>query len=260
MHRSAQFVLGLLAGGLMMFVGVCLGGAGSRQDEPPQELRARSIEIVDELGTVRLALGLNRHGGSVSVRDAFGRTMLLLSVSEHGGMLVANEVRGGTPTLIAGASASGPQVMLQHDEHSPLVRLSGAAGAGVIETLADGQTQARIDASSARQGRVTTYGPNGSELVSLTASAENEGQIYTLSGGEPLIALASGAHGPALRLFNRSGASIISLDADPSGSGEIGVWHEDGTGTTITADAAEDDGASPRPAASDQSAPSSSGS
>ena len=69
---KSDFVLGMLVGGALLGGGLVLGGAAD-QEIIPAVLRARQIEVVDDVGTVRVLLGANTEGGTLSIRDRLGR-------------------------------------------------------------------------------------------------------------------------------------------------------------------------------------------
>ena len=60
-------------------------------------------------------------------------------------------------------------------------------------------------------GTVTTYQPNGKELVDLTAS-DNGGLVY---------------------VHNKTGEKIVELRADDYGNGLVGAWNRKGKGRTL---------------------------
>ena len=96
----SSFLLGMLTGGGLLLAGLLLGGMGQNSSQPGGAgaagddildiVRARRVEIVDDVGTVRAALGRNANGGTLSVRDTLGRTVLLASAAETGGVMVIN--------------------------------------------------------------------------------------------------------------------------------------------------------------------------
>ena len=99
-RRGSGFLGGMTVGGMLVAAGIALGGAGGQGATGVSDVvRARSIEIVDEVGTVQLVVGTNDRGGTMSVRDRLGRTVLLLGAVEHGGMLVATNTQGRQAAL-----------------------------------------------------------------------------------------------------------------------------------------------------------------
>jgi hypothetical protein len=49
-----------------------------------------------------------------------------------------------------------------------------------------------------------------------------------------MIALASSASGPTLRLFNREGDPLVILESDDEGTGTVNLWRNDGTGRSFS--------------------------
>lgn len=260
---SATFLLGMVTGTALLMTGLVLGGIASSPavQEIQQTIRARQIEIVDELGTTVLALGANRDGGSISVRDNFGRTLLLMSAAESGGTIAVKSAdrlqtvatmqarkTGGAIGIRAvdGESSATldisddqlPQFALAGSDDQPRV-LAGAtaAGNGYLETRSPaGERLVALSATVGNHGQISTHAPGGGKLVNLTATANDEGQLYTYNdAGLPLVALATQPNGPTVRIFNMLGEPIITLDAVEGGDGEIGVFNRDGAGTIVTA-------------------------
>src|SRR5262245_43305822 len=128
MTTTTAFLTGMITGGSLLSIGLLLGGA--RQSLPQQApasdvVQAKRIEIVDEVGTVVLAIGSNNDGGSLSVRDRFGKTLVLASASEHGGALAVTSAKLSQPILIARAVESGGSLEVM-DGHGKRVLDAGA--------------------------------------------------------------------------------------------------------------------------------------
>src|SRR5688572_17568270 len=111
LEAKNQFIIGMLAGAAILGGGMLLAGAARHGTEaaaaPNPTIRTSQIEIVDELGTVVMVLGVNKDGGSLSVRDRLGKTLVLAGASEHGGALVVTNTRAAHPAFIAQATADG---------------------------------------------------------------------------------------------------------------------------------------------------------
>ena len=58
------------------------------------------------------------------------------------------------------------------------------------------------------EGRVTTYAPNGKELVELGAASDDTGGMVAV--------------------FNKTGENVAQLAADDYGNGVVGVWNRKG--------------------------------
>ena len=65
--------------------------------------------------------------------------------------------------------------------------------------------------SSLRRGAVTTYQPNGKQLVSVGTS-ERGGSVY---------------------VYNKTGEFIAEMSADEYGNGVVGAWNRKGKGRTL---------------------------
>ena len=260
-NRTCGFVPGMIAGAALLATGLAIGGADqARDDETPSVLRAHRLEIVDELGTVRLALGQNEAGGAISVRDSMGRTMMLLGVATGGGVMVINESearsacvriaaapeggevavgRGNTFTGQFGTDATGAGYLSLRDaERREVVSMTALAGhTGQIQTF-DARTEQPLTVLSATrdgQGQIRVNGQDGIPRAVLTASARREGQLYTFADeGRPLIALATREAGPTMRIFNVDGEVAITLELDEEEGGRVVVYDRDGLGRGLS--------------------------
>jgi len=259
--RAQGFVPGMIAGALLLATGLAIGGAGRAPETDPASLiRAKRIEIVDDLGTVRLALGQNETGGAVSVRDAMGRTMMLLGVATGGGVMVINESdqrtacvriaagpdggevavgRGNTFTGQIGTDATGAGTLSLRDaERREVVAAGAIAGTiGRLETFdaRSGSVLNSLSATRDGQGQLRINGPDGHPRAVLTASERREGQLYTFGdGGRLLIAVATREAGPALRMFNIDGETALTLELDDDEGGRVVVYDRDGLGRGLS--------------------------
>ncbi|HRQ75247.1 MAG TPA: hypothetical protein PK098_04945 [Phycisphaerales bacterium] len=250
------FCLGLIVGGVVFTTGLLLGGMGRVE---PDALRIRDLEIVDELGTTLLKIGSNRDGGSISIRNRFGRTVLLAAAAEQGGAIVGNIGSTGQRAFEMGVTERGPELTITDFDRRGAVRLgfqpegqamiacmgpdasprvrftSDSKGHGLVTTYSSaGKPLAVVGSTVHGQGHFTTHGAEGRPLIALTSTVDNEGQLYTYNAaGLPMIALATHTTGPSLRIFNRHGEAIISLESGDDDQGEVGVWQRDGTGRVI---------------------------
>lgn len=292
MNVNSDFVRGLIAGVVVFAAGWFFSGAAQRvvprnpvdgADSTRRLVRAERIEIVDEAGTVLLALNGNDSGGAVSIRDRLGRTAMLADVRDGGGSMLLRHAERDQPAVHARATDAGGDLSLFNSSGRSVVRASVADDAGRFALAApSGQTAVNLDVTDERcgrvrttrrdgstavsiahdaalgglietystnqhrlvglsstvgaHGRVDTYGPeNDQPLVSLTATAEHDGQIYTYNAdGRMLIAIASRPAGPTLRVFNAQGEPIVVLQSTEDNAGEIGVLDEEGGGRFVT--------------------------
>jgi len=261
-----QFTTGVLTGIAAMIVGYWLGGwtrpaeVGSASLNDADVLTTKRLEVVDDLGTVLAVLGANKDGGSLSMKDRFGRTMVLVGASASGGTIVANQAESGAKSLVLGATKTGGNVAVFESSGGKAAELAATEGdggvlaihrpndkgiairasvnqlsGGLIETLGEqNQPLVRIASSDGDQGQITTFAGESQPLIQITSTNDQQGQLYAYGkGSQPLIALASNELGPALRVFNRDGQPVMSLESDADGNGVFGVWKASGEGRTI---------------------------
>jgi hypothetical protein len=83
-------------------------------------------------------------------------------------------------------------------------------------------------------GVVTTFAPNGKELVELGAS-DSGGMVTTYApNGKKLVRLGMTADtGGSLRVFNKTGEGIAVMRADEYGNGVVGAYNRKGMGRTL---------------------------
>jgi hypothetical protein len=284
---GTQLITGMTIGAALLGAGMLLGGF-SRSPVLPQAaadiVRARQVDIVDELGTVVLSIGSDERGGTIQVRDRFGKTLVQAGAGARGGEFTLSTTEGRAAASMAAGNAgggatffgengaaeielgvipAGPRLALSDGGGHPVAEIrartetggvisafnakgevasrlfTDAAGCGVVETYRPRATPlVSIGSTVGGHGQITTYAGNDKPLVSISASAENQGQVFTYSdAGIPLIALA-GRPAPdncaSLRIFNRHGEAVITVEPDEDDLGEIGVWRRDGTGRVIS--------------------------
>lgn len=260
MGRPA-FVHGMITGALLLGGGLFLGGWSNVREDRPGIVRAERVEIVDELGTVRVVLGSSESGGALSVRDRLGRTMLIAGTGPGGGVLVINDAETRQAVARIGSGGEGGECSLAGTDGVTRLRLAGtpaggsmhaadragrtavsvqvsAAGAGMVETLdaARSAPLVAIGATGDGQGQIRVNGPDGQPRTIITASERREGQIYTFADDRrPLLAFATDARGPVIRLYNVDGDAAVALDHDAESRGRVIVYDRDGIGRAIVA-------------------------
>jgi len=88
--------------------------------------------------------------------------------------------------------------------------------------------------SSLRRRAVTTYQPNGKELVRLGATVEDEGTVTTYQhNGKELVRLTTNPNGGAIEVLNKTGEAIATMYTDEYGNGQVGAWNRKGRGRTL---------------------------
>lgn len=264
---KSDFLLGMIVGSGLLAAGMLLGGASATRgsnsnsdtaamaagDSAPSDLvRARRIEIVDEVGTVLLALGTNKDGGSVSVRDRFGKTTLLASATEHGGTLLLTETRTGRPAfLVSATSEGGRSTLFSENGHAAmdirttadvttlavadpqnrpgLVIKAGSDGGSLAAYSEAGAVYARLFADISSGGVIETYEANGEPLVSISSTVGGHGQISTFaSPGKPMVSLTATAnHEGHIYTYNLQGQPLVAIASNPLGP-TLRVFNSDG--------------------------------
>ena len=93
-----------------------------------------------------------------------------------------------------------------------------------------------VEPSSAtsHKGAITTYQPNGKELVKLTSTEGGGGSVTTYqSNGKELVDLGTSDNGGLVYVFNKTGEFIAEMSADEYGNGVVGAWNRKGKGRTL---------------------------
>jgi hypothetical protein len=104
---SQQLLVGLTAINVMLVASTWTGGRSPGGD--PKVIRARSFELVDGRGEVRLQLHLGDDGsGNLRIRDGNGKVRVKLGTSAAGstGLLLMDQSVEPTLSLVAGRSGS----------------------------------------------------------------------------------------------------------------------------------------------------------
>jgi len=241
MSFNSDFVRGLIAGIAVFAAGwFCSGAtqlvvpANPSDGEPStrQLLRAQRIEIVDEAGSVLLALGTNERGGSLSIRDRIGRTAVLANVNERGGSMLVRDVESDQPAVHSRATRSGGDHAVFNQQGRAVTRASVNDDAGAFALSAStGKTAVELDVSDAQCGRMRTARPDGSTAVTIAHDSAVGGQIETLSAdGRPLVTLSStvGAHGRIDTFGPDTDQPLVSLTATAEHDGQIYTYNSDG--------------------------------
>ena len=232
MPLRSDFVVGLMAGAGVLAVGMMLGGAPEQADQVQEVLRARQVEIVDELGTVRLVIGYNAEGGSISVRDRFGKTALLAGAAEHGGMLVVTHSATHAPLLTAGATENGGALQLFNDQGQRVFdALAEPHGGRVTVATGTARPALRLHPDADGAGAITAFGPAGGELLKLYADVGGNGVIETFrgEGGAPLVTLSStvGRHGQ-VKTTAPDGRPLVLITASADEEGQLYTFDAEG--------------------------------
>jgi hypothetical protein len=255
MTSNHQFAFGMFVGALLLGAGWSLGGAAQRvvpANESPQAgsvqqvIQTRRLEIIDQTGTVLLALAADEHGGSLSVRDRLGRTALQAQVNEVGGSLQLHEPARNAPSAALQTLAGGAEfALLNADGHKVVRAATGSEaarfsladargnpavvldhtsqGCGRLRTLRpDGTIVAELKHDAARGGLIETHAADGHRLIALTSTVGGHGRLDTFgpAGDAPLVSLTStGEHEGQIYTFNDAGrmlAAIASRSAGPT--------------------------------------------
>jgi hypothetical protein len=97
-----------------------------------------------------------------------------------------------------------------------------------------GDTVVSIGANDYGDGLVYTSSAKGKELVSLSAAESDYGMVTTYQpNGKKSVGLSGTENGGAIVVFNKTGETIVTLDADEYGNGEVGAWNRKGKGRTL---------------------------
>lgn len=225
MSRTASsFVLGMMTGGGLLLAGLLLGGQGTGPGESPVQdvVRTRRVEIVDNVGTVRAALGSNAAGGTLSVRDTMGRTALLASASAHGGALVINSTDHKQPAFIAGADAHGGAMQVFSDAGIRVVDATGGDGGQITVASKTGVPSVRLEAG--RAGVITGFDPTGRPTYRIDADDHHNGRLATFHppSGLALNTLDSTPdHHGQIRTHAKNGRPLVLLTASSRREGQI---------------------------------------
>ena len=104
------------------------------------------------------------------------------------------------------------KVFLLNDANEIIVIMGATdSGAGLIKTMSKGKDLVSLHAAGGGYGKISTYEPNGKELVSLPSN-DNGGVAY---------------------VFNKTGESIAQMRADEYGNGVVGAYNRKGKGRTL---------------------------
>lgn len=142
-RRCRRLTAGLVVLLTLMGVGVLAGAAGRQGAET---VRARSFEVVDEAGRVRLHLGAADEGYGLVIYDAGGAFRATLSDAPLGAALQLRKAAGGIKLLVTDPAAGPVQ-----------------GGAGL--TLSDRQGRPRLIATVAdNQPRLELRDDKGTSL------------------------------------------------------------------------------------------------
>ena len=236
MARSTNsFLLGMLTGGGLLLAGLLLGGmnqsapADGATADVLDVVRARRVEIVDDIGTVRAALGSNTNGGTLSVRDKLGRTVLLSSASDTGGVLVINNTASQHPAFMAGAEADGGAMHVFSDQGIRVVEASGRAHGRFTVTNERGVPQVRLDGE--RAGRIVGFDRAGRPVYQLSMGDRGSGTVQTMQGesGVTLVTLGATVDDQGLvRTASPNGKPLVLLTSSPRREGQIYTWNDAG--------------------------------
>ena len=148
--------------------------------------------------------------------------------------MAATERQDGVfDTVVANA------IYVKNNEGVSLVRIIATDGGdGLVTTYNyNGKTVNKLVGLSVTkndEGKVTTYGPTGKQLVDVTTSVNGSGKVTTYaSTGKDLLTLGDTENGGAIDVLNKMGEVIITLQADDYGNGEVGAWNRNRKGRIL---------------------------
>lgn len=187
----------LLLGAAVIAVAGLVLAPGAPKKEPPKVLKTREVQIVDDQGTVRMALKIEANGAPVlSLAGTKGSGMRLALVEDRPVLELSDETR---VRATLGIDKDGAGLDLQDSEAKRTVRLQAGAALGLL--VDDGKSPGAGAALVVGDGEpsLTLSAPDdvGPAAVSLQVSPETG----------PLVAASRGL--AAARLD-------VSRDADPS--------------------------------------------
>jgi hypothetical protein len=84
----------------------------------PRNLVAKSLKIVDQEGTTRIVLGVDKDGPIMGLSDEAGTTRAILFASKDDAAVQINDQKG-TPRARMAADKDGPQLLLVDQEGTP---------------------------------------------------------------------------------------------------------------------------------------------
>jgi len=215
----SDFVVGMLLGAALLGGGLLLGGAGDDDDATRDVVRARRFEVVDEIGTVRLVVGDNEAGGTISIRDRLGRTILITGASDRGPVVVLSNPGSTRPAVTITAGADGGSLQLLDTAGrrvlegratdrggrltiattvEPVTRpdASPAGGPGGRPVRSDSRIAVRLEVDPGGTGILSTYAPDGHPAASMFCDAAGGGVIEGYgAAGHATVTLSSTATG-----------------------------------------------------------------
>ena len=236
---NRSFMSGMLVGGALFGGGMVATTATQSQDEQATEtaphervITAGRIDLVDENGTVVLALGANDRGGSVSVRDDFGRTVLIAGATDTGGAMVTYGSGDGKAAASVAATPTGGSIQIFEPTTGDVVALMKAAAmSGSMRVGRAGEPgSCELGLSDQGDGQFIATNHEGHTAISLAGDATGGGLIETFAAaGSPQVTLGATTAGHGrIDTFSPNGQPLIALAASEDNHGQLYVFNQDG--------------------------------
>jgi hypothetical protein len=108
-------------------------------------------------------------------------------------------------------------------------------GKGTVTTYQpNGKELVELGTTQGNHGRVTTFQPNGKELVALGATTNGNGNVMTYQlNGKPLVLLGANDNGGVVEVVNNTGEVITQMAADEYGNGVVWAGNRKGMGREL---------------------------
>lgn len=104
---------------------------------------------------------------------------------------------------------------------------------GVVSMAATERQDGVFDVVTANYIRVKNN--EGGTVVAMGSNSNGIGLVSTYNGKigkelEPLVVLGTTENGGSIDVYNKTGETVVTLEADDYGNGEVGAWNRKGKG------------------------------
>ena len=132
-------------------------------------------------------------------------------------------------------SVTAKRILVKHDNGENAVTISSYFGDGAVSTYGpNGKELVVLGSNTEGEGMVLTYGPNGKRLVALGSTTGGNGLVKTYGpNGKELVELGATENGGGIGVYNKTGEGIVSMKANEYGNGVVGAWNRKGKGRTL---------------------------
>jgi hypothetical protein len=156
-------------------------------------------------------------------------TMMAVVVCAVVTMAATGDKDGDFDTVTTGS------ISVRNGSNIEVIRIGpGAFGNEIVVNNDQGKNALWLGSGSYGDGFLQTFSDSGKMLVRLGKSINADGALIVYSAElKEIVSLQSDEDGGWVKVYNKSGETIATMQADEYGNGVVGAWNRKGKGRTL---------------------------